>query len=106
MKIDLQLRTVRSLASLHNHLSDIDKSMITIDTLKYGRLYWVYLGTDNDNLFITIDLSDTKPRVNVTERSTDNGDDQNKYYLGRSVDLTLTNRGKSDFVQAIYDKEL
>ena len=106
MKIDVALRTVRSIAALHNYISDIPEAFRTIETLKYGRLYWVYLGTDNDNIFITIDFSDVKPRVNLTERYTDNGDEQNKYYLGRSIDLNLTSRGKQEFFEAVFNKVL
>ena len=106
MKIDIPLRIIRSISGLQIYFEGMPSELITIETLKYGRLYWVTLGTDTDNLFITIDFNSDKPHVNVTERSTDNGDDQSKYYLGRSIDLTVTNRGKAEFVQAVYNKDI
>ena len=101
MKITDDMKSIKSLKGLLKLVKSYG-SDAHIETLKYSRLYWIYLGHDTTNVFIQLNCDGSgKPEVSFTERYLTFGDDD-KFILGESLSKQVSKLGKEDMLLAFH----
>lgn len=103
MRIGDKLRSIKTVSDFHTYIKSIDASMVTIETLKYNSLYWIYIGHKDDDIFITVNMDTPTTYITMTERFID--PPNKKYTLDRSVNLIVGNKGRAIFTQAVFDND-